>query len=69
MDTVSAVTPVRRGSPDPTESPTAGLPSVTAACKRAENPSALEETFGHGPWLGRETGHNYRETGHNPPRR
>ena len=44
---------VRRGSPDPAEAPTAGLP-------------ALQETCGQRLWLGRETGHNRgRETGHN----
>jgi hypothetical protein len=28
------------------------------AHKRAEYPSALEETFGQALWLGQETGHN-----------
>ena len=35
----------RRGSPDPAEGWTAGLPD-------------LLETFGHPKWFGRETGHN-----------
>jgi hypothetical protein len=49
---------VRRGSPDPAEGATEGLPNVAAAHKRAEYPSALRETFGQRPWPGQETGHN-----------
>ena len=48
--------PVPRGSPDPAEAPTGGLPK--RLCARAHRPSAPQETFGHGEWLGPETGHN-----------
>jgi hypothetical protein len=49
---------VRRRSPDLAEGRTEGLLTVTATRKRAENASALEETFGQRVWLGQETGHN-----------